>query len=292
MGFRLKVIFRGLCGFVQSSDEPRTDGVGVFLIDARAPGKVDDQRIRPPRHKGKYHYSHVPAIRFRLADFFEHDKAPDYLIAHRPDRPPMGAWILRGDDLCIDKLPGGQIELDKSFADNVPSLDNYYDTNLSVKQDCFNKQEDLLSIGLIARLALTGGILRGDFGENDPDVGEEDFAIFETNIESSFVELRSSNGNILKVGNKNNADDYTVELVVENVPPPKLVDEDNYCYDFELVYRIAADFQDKKKLPELRVEPNNRDGKYRVKAGTCGGHTSPCGLCGYKSDAGVMQLLQ
>src|SRR5438046_933646 len=94
MSFTLRLLFRGLCAFVPNTVVGKP--MRVLLIDGRAPGNASQQRGSLP------HISHVPYVKFNLADLDQENSHNNYYIYHSSKEQTQRAmWVLNGDDLDI-----------------------------------------------------------------------------------------------------------------------------------------------------------------------------------------------
>jgi len=258
MAFQLRILFDGLCVFVPNVDESK--GVRVLMIDARAPGVASN---------GENHVSHVPSVRFALADLAPGRKQP----AHRVDYPaqdpvPRGQWYLNGDDLEIRVngrgLPDAPLtvlrkETNRDFS-LIPSMQAIYPETqgVGVKDECLSADlRRLADAGLVGRLRLQAGVLGAWDGAGGHYISPDEYmftgntnrhrqriasrSFFETEIDADEVELFSrqrGHGLVFRP-----ADGELVEILIENEPPMELMaskpSDPDADYDFELVYHIA-----------------------------------------------------
>jgi hypothetical protein len=258
MAFQLRILFDGLCVFVPNVDESK--GVRVLMIDARAPGVASN---------GENHVSHVPSVRFALADLAPGRKQP----AHRVDYPaqdpvPRGQWYLNGDDLEIRVngagLPDAPLTVLRKEANRdfslIPSMPAIYPEThgVGVKDECLSADlRRLADAGLVGRLRLQAGVLGAWDGAGGHYISPDEYmftgnpnrhrqriasrSFFETEIAADEVELFSrqrGHGLVFRP-----ADGERVEILIENEPPMELMpskpSDPDADYDFELVYLIA-----------------------------------------------------
>lgn len=268
MAFTLRILFDGLCVFVPNTEESK--GVRVLMIDARAPGIASN---------GDGQVSHIPSLRFPLADLSPAAKQPSYRIEYSSQDPvPRGQWYLNGDDLQI--LAGGQPLPDKPLVvlrkhptrdfDLVPSMRMIYPETdgVSVREECLsNDLVRLADAGLVGRLRLQAGTLGVWDGAEGRYVSADEYmftgnptlhrqriasrTFFETVIESEEVEIFSrqrGHGLVFRP-----ADGERVEIVIENQPPMDLMTakpgDPDVDWDFELNYLVAQDAPKPFRLP-------------------------------------------
>src|SRR6185295_7683205 len=268
MAFTLRILFDGLCVFVPNTEE--TKGVRVLMIDARAPGVASN---------GDGQVSHIPSLRFPLADLSPDAKQPSYRIEYSSQDPvPRGQWYLNGDDLQI--LANGKPLPDRLLTvlrrhptqdfDLVPSMRVIYPETdgVSVRDECLsNDLVRLADAGLVGRLRLQAGTLGVWDGADGRYVSSDEYmftgnptrhrqriasrTFFETEIDASEVEIFSrqrGHGIVLRP-----ADGERVEIVIENQPPMDLMsakpEDPDVDWDFELNYLVAKDAPKPFRLP-------------------------------------------
>src|SRR5262245_27799011 len=208
MPFTLRVLFDGLCVFVPNSDE--TKGVRVLMIDARAPGLASN---------GDGQVSHVPSVRFALADLSPGAKQPSHRIEYSSQDPvPRGQWYLNGDDLQIlangKPLPDAPLTVLRRHPtrdfDLIPSMKVIYPEvgGVSVRDECLsNDLVRLTDAGLVGRLRLQAGTLGVWDGGDGRYVSSDEYmftgnptlhrqriasrTFFETTIDAEEVEIFS-----------------------------------------------------------------------------------------------------
>ncbi len=257
MSFQLRILFDGLCVFVPNVDESK--GVRMLMIDARAPGVASN---------GENHVSHVPSVRFALADLSPERKQPAYRIDYpAQDAVPRGQWYLNGDDLEIRAggagLPDAPLTVLRHEAKDfglVPSMRAIYPETqgVGVRDECLSAGlRRLADAGLVGRLRLQAGVLGAWDGAGGLYISPDEYmftgnphrhrqriasrTFFETTIEAQEVELFSRHrGHGLTF---RPADGKRVEILIENQPPMELMpskpSDPDADYDFELVYLIA-----------------------------------------------------
>ena len=268
MAFTLRILFDGLCVFVPNTNEKK--GVRVLVIDARAPGVASN---------GDGQVSHVPSVRFPLADLAPEAKQPSHRIEYSSQDPiPRGQWILNGDDLQIraggQPLPDRPLEVLRRHPtrdfDLIPSMKMIYpETNgVAVRDECLSADLERLSdAGLVGRLRLQAGTLGVWDGADGRYVSSDEYmftgnptlhrqriasrTFFETEVEADEVEIFSrQRGHGLTF---RPADGHLVEILIENQPPADLMSakpgDPDVDWDFELNYLIAKDAPKPLRLP-------------------------------------------
>ncbi|MBI4853439.1 MAG: hypothetical protein HY819_16720 [Acidobacteria bacterium] len=266
MSFKLQIKFFGLCAFVPNTKLDKS--MRVFLIDARAPGVASS---------GVHHVSHVPAIKFSLADLVLSENQPFFLIqSNSENSSSRGQWTFNGDDLEIrvngKVLPQDSLKVldtkDKKNFYLVPSTKNIYPEigGLAVKEECFLEEETLNTVGIAARLQLT----TGSIGTNPTEYISTDeyyFApspstnkhkqkiasctMYEVEIDSNEVEIFSKRTKQSLVFSPQNGE--KLELSISNIPPEGLeavkMDDPENTIDFELAYLIAKQYPSIPRIP-------------------------------------------
>lgn len=267
MAFKLRILFDGLCVFVPNTEESK--GMRVLVIDGRAPGVASN---------GEGHVSHIPSLRFTLADLASDRQQPAYQIDYSSLDPiPRGSWLLNGDDLeiCVDgePLPDGPLTILRSEPlrdfSLVPSMQSIYPDigGLEVKKECLDKDlRRLADAGLVARLRLQNGTVGAWDGSDGRFISSDEYmflgtpglhrqriagcAFFETEVEGEVVEIVSRQRGKGPVFRPQNGG--TLEIKLRNDPPEDLMGarptHPEADYDFELVYQVA-----KNPPPQMRV---------------------------------------
>lgn len=268
MAFTLRIHFDGLCALVPNTDE--TKGVRVLMIDARAPGVASN---------GDGQVSHIPSIRFPLADLAPDARQPSYRIEYSSqDTVPRGQWYLDGDDLQIladgRPLPDGPLVVLRNHPtrdfDLLPNMRRIYPETdgVSVREECLsNDLVRLADAGLVGRLRLQAGTLGAWDGADGRYISSDEYmftgdptfhrqriaarAFFETEIENDEVEIFSrqrGHGLVLRP-----ADGELVEIVIENQPPMGLMTakpgDPEVDWDFELSYLVTKNPPKPLRLP-------------------------------------------
>lgn len=266
MGFKLQIKFSGLCAFVPNTKEEKS--MRVFLIDARAPGVASN---------GVRHVSHLPAIKFNLADLVSNKNQPFFFINSNSENAfPTGQWVLNGDDIEI-KVDGKNLPLnnltilkneEKSFY-LVPFTKNIYPelNGLTVKDECFVEEENLSKFAIAGRLQLTDGSVGAYSGLESEYISIDEYyfspstnnykqriassVLYETNIDSkdiSFFSKRTGQGFTFSPKNGE-----VLELSINNIPPDGLeavkMDDPENTVDFELAYLIAKENPSVLRIP-------------------------------------------
>lgn len=273
MAFTLRVLFDGLCIFVPNTDE--SAGVRVLMIDARAPGVASN---------GENHVSHIPSVRFDLADLVPGRRQPSYRVEFAVEQSiPRGQWYLNGDDLEIrangQGLPDEPLTVLRSHATRdfslIPTMQAIYpDTGgIAVRDECLdNDLRRLADAGLVGRLRLQAGVLGAWDGSEGRYISSDEYmftgnpvrhrqriasrSFFETHIEADEVEIFSrQRGHGLVLRSQHGE---LVEITLENQPPADLMSakpsDPTADYDFELVYLIAKDPPLPLRIPVLAAE--------------------------------------
>lgn len=273
MAFTLRVLFDGLCIFVPNTEE--SAGMRVLMIDARAPGVASN---------GENHVSHIPSVRFDLADLVPGRRQPSYRVEFAADQGiPRGQWYLNGDDLEIQAngrgLPDEPLTVLRSHATRdfslIPTMQAIYpDTGgIAVRDECLdNDLRRLADAGLVGRLRLQAGVLGAWDGGEGRYISSDEYmftgnparhrqriasrSFFETHIEADEVEISSrqrGHGLVLRPQSGE-----LVEITLENQPPADLMSakpsDPTADYDFELVYLIAKDPPLPLRIPVLAAE--------------------------------------
>lgn len=259
MSFKLQIKFSGLCAFVPNTKEEKS--MRVFLIDARAPGIASN---------GVRHVSHLPAIKFNLADVVSGENQPFFFIqSNSENNIPIGQWVLNGDDIGITvdgkSLPLNKLQVLKTEDQKnlylVPSTKNIYPElgGLSVKDDCFIDEENLSKFGIAARLQLTDGSVGTYAGLESEYISIDEYyfspstnnykqriassVVYEVNIDSKDIKVFSKRTNQGFTFSPKNG--KTLELSISNIPPDGLeaikMDDPENTIDFELAYLIAKE---------------------------------------------------
>ena len=267
MSFKLRMLFDGLCVFVPNTDESK--GMRVLVIDGRAPGLASN---------GESQVSHIPSLRFALADLAAGERQPTYRIDYSSADPiPRGAWLLNGDDLEIRidgvPLPDGPLTILRSMPMRdfslVPSMRIIYPETLGieVREECLDRNlKRLADAGLAARIRLQNGVVGAWDGADGRYISSDEFmfigtpgfhrqriagcVFFETAVEGETVEIFSrqrGHGPVFQP-----QDGQTLEISLRNDPPEELMGSrptyPDADYDFEMVYKVA-----KVPPPQLRV---------------------------------------
>jgi hypothetical protein len=267
MSFKLRMLFDGLCVFVPNTDEEK--GMRVLVIDGRAPGLASN---------GESQVSHIPSLRFAIADLATAERQPTYRIDYNSVDPiPRGAWLLNGDDLEIRvdgaPLPDGPLTILRSEPSRdfalVPSMRIIYPETLGieVREECLDRNlKRLADAGLAARIRLQNGVVGAWDGADGRYISSDEFmfigtpgfhrqrvagcVFFETEVAGDTVEIFSrqrGHGPVFRPH-----DGQTLEVSLRNDPPEELMGSRPTCpdadYDFELVYKVA-----KNPPAELRV---------------------------------------
>ncbi len=267
MSFKLRMLFDGLCVFVPNTDESK--GMRVLVIDGRAPGLASN---------GESQVSHIPSLRFALADLAASERQPTYRIDYSSADPiPRGAWLLNGDDLEIRidgvPLPDGSLTILRSQPlrdfSLVPSMRIIYPETLGieVREECLDRNlKRLADAGLAARMRLQNGVVGAWDGADGRYISSDEFmfigtpglhrqriagcVFFETEVEGETVEIFSrqrGHGPVFRP-----QDDQTLEISLRNDPPEELMGarptSPDADFDFEMVYKVAQT-----PPPQLRV---------------------------------------
>jgi hypothetical protein len=264
MSFKLHVKFFGLCAFVPNTKVEKS--MRVFLIDARAPGVASS---------GVRHISHVPAIKFNLADLVLGENQPFFFIQSNSENSlPNGQWVFNGDEIEIrvDGKPLPQNNLKVINAEHeknfylIPSTNNIYPElgGLAVKDECFANEDNLSSVGIAARLQLTSGAIGTNPAEyistdeyyfapsiNNHKQKIASCAMYEADINSNEVEIFSKRTNQSLTFSPKNGE--RLELSISNIPPEGLeavkMDDPENTVDFELAYLIAKEYPITPRIP-------------------------------------------
>jgi len=258
MAFKLRILFDGLCIPVPNTDESK--GMRVLMVDARAPGVASN---------GENQVSHIPSVRFNLADLVPGRKQPSYRVEYAAEESvPRGQCYLNGDDLEIridgHGLPDEPLTVLHSHPTRdfslIPSMKAIYPEygGVDVREECLdNNLTRLADAGLVGRLRLKAGVVGAWDGHDGRFISSDEYMFsgnparhrqrlasrmfFEADIEGEEVEIFSrqrGHGLVLRPENGER-----IEILFENEPPAGLMTakpaDPNADYDFELVYLIA-----------------------------------------------------
>lgn len=270
MAFKLRILFDGLCILVPNTEESK--GMRVLMIDARAPGAASN---------GENQVSHIPSIRFNLADLVLERRQPSYRVEFAAaESVPRGQWYLNGDDLEIRVdglgLPDEPLTILRSHATRdfslIPTMKAIYPDfgGIEVRDECLdNDLKRLADAGLVGRLRLKAGIVGAWDGHDGRYVSSDEYmftgnpirhrqriasrTFFETEIAGEEVEIFSrqrGHGLVLRPQNGE-----LLEVLFENQPPADLMTakpaDPTADYDFELVYLIAKNPPYPLRIPVL-----------------------------------------
>jgi hypothetical protein len=286
MSFKLRILFDGLCILVPNTDESK--GMRVLMIDARAPGVASN---------GENQVSHIPSVRFNLADLVPSRKQPSYRVEYAGEESvPRGQWYLNGDDLEIrvdgQGLPDEPLKVLHSHPTRdfslIPSMKAIYPEygGVDVREECLdNNLTRLTDAGLVGRLRLKAGVVGAWDGHDGRFISSDEYmfsgnparhrqrlasrTFFEAEIEGEEVEIFSrqrGHGLVLRPENGER-----IEILFENQPPAGLMTakpaDPNADYDFELVYLIAKNPPLPLRIPvlataawEASADPNSEAG--------------------------------
>ncbi len=258
MSFKLRILFDGLCILVPNTEESK--GMRVLLIDARAPGVASN---------GESQVSHIPSVRFNLADLVSGRRQPSYRVEYAGEETvPRGQWYLNGDDLEIrvdgEGLPDEPLTVLRSHPTRdfslIPSMKAIYPEygGVDVREECLdNNLKRLTDAGLVGRLRLKAGVVGAWDGHDGRFISSDEYmfsgnpvrqrqrlasrTFFEADLSGEEVEIFSrQRGHGLVLRPK---DGEMVEILFENQPPAGLMTakpaDPNADWDFELVYLIA-----------------------------------------------------
>ncbi|MFL6262354.1 MAG: hypothetical protein ACJ76Y_21865 [Thermoanaerobaculia bacterium] len=258
MAFKLRILFDGLCILVPNTEESK--GMRVLMIDARAPGVASN---------GENQVSHIPSVRFKLADLVPGRRQPSYRVEYAGEESvPRGQWYLNGDDLEIrvdgHGLPDEPLKVLHSHPTRdfslIPSMKAIYPEygGVDVREECLdNNLTRLTDAGLVGRLRLKAGAVGAWDGHDGRFISSDEYmfsgnparhrqrlssrTFFEADIVGEEVEIFSrQRGHGLVLRPENGAE---LEILFENQPPAGLMTakpaDPNADYDFELVYLIA-----------------------------------------------------
>jgi hypothetical protein len=258
MAFKLRILFDGLCILVPNTEESK--GMRVLVIDARAPGVATN---------GENQVSHIPSVRFNLADLAPGRRQPSYRVEFAAEESvPRGQWYLNGDDLEIRVdgrgLPDEPLTVLRSHPTRdfslIPTMKTIYPDfgGVDVRDECLDDNlKRLTDAGLVGRLRLKAGVVGAWDGHDGRFISSDEYmftgdparhrqriasrTFFETEIAGEEVEVFSRQRGHGLVLRPENGD--LVELSFENQPPSDLMSakpaDPNFDYDFELVYLIA-----------------------------------------------------
>ncbi len=258
MAFKLRILFDGLCILVPNTEESK--GMRVLMIDARAPGVASN---------GESQVSHIPSVRFNLADLVPGRRQPSYRVEYAGEESvPRGQWYLNGDDLEIrvdgQGLPDEPLTVLHSHPSRdfslIPSMKAIYPDygGVDVREECLdNNLKRLTDAGLVGRLRLKAGVVGAWDGHDGRFISSDEYmfsdnpvrhrqrlasrTFFEADLAGEEVEIFSrqrGHGLVLRP-----TDGGMVEILFENQPPAGLMTakpaDPNADWDFELVYLIA-----------------------------------------------------
>ena|SRR6185295_7976805 len=270
MAFKLRILFDGLCILVPNTEESK--GMRVLMIDARAPGAASN---------GENQVSHVPSIRFNLADLVPGRRQPSHRVEFAAEESvPRGQWYLNGDDLEIrvdgQGLPDEPLTVLRSHATRdfslIPTMKAIYPDfgGVEVRDECLDDDlRRLADAGLVGRLRLKAGVVGAWDGHDGRYISSDEYmftgnpdrhrqriaarTFFETEIAGEEVEIFSrqrGHGLLLRPQNGE-----TLEILFENQPPADLMTakpaDPTADYDFELVYLIAKNPPYPLRIPVL-----------------------------------------
>ena len=276
MAFTLRLLFLGLCAHVPNKVAGKP--MRVLIIDGRAPG------LSSPQTGSRPHVSHVPSVRFNIADLDEQATEMNYYVYYNAkEKNPKGMWVLNGDDLEVkingESLPDGDLTVHTEGENSlflIPTLKNIYPETggLRVNKKCLDDSiEDLTEAGLVGRIKLKNGVVgtyAGEMGEHiSPDEHTftgvpngfkqrvADCVFYETQVEAENVEIFSKQlGQALVL---RPSDGKVVEVIIENEPTRGIEMVKPGCNkgertdgDFELLYRIAEQQPKDLRVPVIQ----------------------------------------
>lgn len=258
MAFKLRILFDGLCILVPNTEESK--GMRVLMIDARAPGTASN---------GENQVSHIPSIRFNLADLVPGRRQPSHRVEYAAETSaPRGQWYLNGDDLEIrvdgQSLPDEPLTVLRSHPTRdfslIPTMKAIYPEfgGVDVRDECLDDGlKRLTDAGLVGRMRLKAGVLGAWDGHDGRYISSDEYVFsgnpawhrqriasrtfFEAEIAGKEVEIFSRQRGHGLVLHPQNGE--LLEILFENQPPADLMTakpaDPNADWDFELVYLIA-----------------------------------------------------
>ena len=158
------ILFDGLCILVPNTEESK--GMRVLMIDARAPGVASN---------GESQVSHIPSVRFNLADLVPGRRQPSYRVEYAGEESvPRGQWYLNGDDLEIrvggEGLPDEPLTVLHSHPSRdfslIPSMKAIYPDHggVDVREECLDNNLKRLTDAGVGGPAAPQGRSRGRLG--------------------------------------------------------------------------------------------------------------------------------